>query len=354
MSLLTANEHLNPFRGTKYLLDRVRGAIREMKWRTVQNIKTSNKAKELRANNAISPPAETLILIYNSMFGAPLPLDEFQIPPGCAFTTNRRYWREASAVVFHIPTLRRYHDLRRYPGQLLVGWFMESKLQYPILNNPPFMNRFDFTMSFRRHADIWAPYYFPDFNQPVSTILKPKSKDQLVAVFFSYLGERSGRKTYLQEFMQHIDAHSYGRVLRNRHLSNDSGRTTKLNVLSGYRFNLAFENAIEQDYVTEKFFDPLVAGCVPVYMGAPNIDDYAPGDHCFINAADFNGPKELAEYLLALSKDEDAYNAYHTWRNLPLRSRYCRFLEEQRVHPFLRLCKMIQNRRIQLDCEVKT
>ena len=115
-------------------------------------------------------------------------------------------------------------------------------------------------------------------------------------------------------------------------------------MLSDYKFNLAYENSIEEDYVTEKFFDPLEVGCVPVYPGAPNIDDYAPGDHCYINAADFNGPKELAEYLLALNEDEEAYNAYHAWRHQPPRAQYRRLYEEQRIHPFVRLCKLIKCR----------
>ncbi len=355
--------------GTRYLFGRVRRVFGEMKWTVVQHIKTSKDAKEFLAGNTIgrhsaSPSTKTLILIYNSMFGMTLPLEELQLPTGCAFTANRRYLREASAVVFHIPTLRRPHSLRLHPGQLNVAWFMESGMQHPILNDPQFLNQFDLTMSFRRNADIWTPYYFPDFNQLVSTTsnrnaASPKSKDQLIALFFSYFSELSGRNTYVEEFMQHIDAHSYGRFLRNRTLSNDSGRTTKLKALSGYKFNLAYENSLEKDYVTEKFFDPLEVGCVPVYMGAPNIDDYAPGDHCYINAADFNGPKELAEYLLALNEDEDAYNAYHAWRHLPPRSQYLRFLEEQRTHPFVRLCKLIQNRPrdaalLQLNRKVKT
>lgn len=339
--------------GARKLSGRVRRVFREMKWMVVHHNKTAKNAKALLANNAISPPTKTLILMYNSMFGLPFPFEELQLPPGCAFTVNRRYWREASAVMFHIPTLHRLHGLRRPPGQLWVAWFMESGVQYPILNNPRFMSQFDLTMSFRRQADIWAPCYLPDFNQLVSTTPKPKSKDQVLAFFFSYLGERSGRNAYVQELMRYIDAHSYGRFLRNRPLPNDSGRTTKLDVLSGYKFNLAYENSIEDDYVTEKFFDPLEAGCVPVYLGAPNIDDYAPGDRCYINAADFNGPKKLAEYLLALNEDEEAYNAYQAWRRRPPRAQYRRLDEERRIPPFVRLCKLLQRRSFQPNSDVK-
>lgn len=330
--------------GTRYLCGRIRLVFREWRWAVAHHRQTSPSAKRLLVNAGISHPTRTLILVYNSMYGMPLPLDEMTLPPGCAITTNRRFWRDAAAVVFHIPTLRHLPRVDRPPGQLWVAWFMESGVQYPILNQDPFMRHFDLTMSFRRQADIWTPYYLPDFNPLMHTAPAPKSKDRVVAFFFSYLGERSGRNTYMQEFIQHIDAHSYGRFLRNRRLPQDFGRPTKLHVLAGYKFNLAYENAIEPDYVTEKFFDPLEVGCVPVYMGAPNVDDYAPGDHCYIHAAHFSGPKELAEYLLALNEDQDAYVAYLDWRYRPLRSQYLQLLDQQHLHPFVRLCEQVQAR----------
>ena len=133
--------------------------------------------------------------------------------------------------MFHIPTLRRLHGLRRPPGQLWVAWFLESGVHYPILNDPQFMSRFDLTMSFRRHADIWAPCYLPDFNQLVSTAPKPKSKViKWLRSFFPISANSSGRNAYVQELMHYIDAHGYGRFLRNRPLPMDSGRTTKLHV----------------------------------------------------------------------------------------------------------------------------
>ena len=46
--------------------------------------------------------------------------------------------------------------------------------------------------------------------------------------------------------------------------------------LSRYKFSLAFENSCEPEYVTEKFWQSLVAGTVPVVVGAPNILNFAP------------------------------------------------------------------------------
>ena len=39
------------------------------------------------------------------------------------------------------------------------------------------------------------------------------------------------------------------------------------------KFVLAFENSVCNDYVTEKIYDVFAAGVVPIYLGAPNIDE---------------------------------------------------------------------------------
>ena len=89
-------------------------------------------------------------------------------------------------------------------------------------------------------------------------------------------------------------------------MDQDNGRESKINLYKQYKFVIAFENACATDYVTEKFFDPLIAGAVPIYLGAPNINEFAPGEHCFIHANDFKSPKELADYI------EECYNVIST------------------------------------------
>src|SRR5204863_10198514 len=98
----------------------------------------------------------------------------------------------------------------------------------------------------------------------------PRPKRELAALFMSATRETSGRTAYAAELMRHMEVHSYGSLLRNRRLRDDRGGATKLETIASYRFTLAFENALEEDYVTEKLYDPLVAGSVPVYLGAPD------------------------------------------------------------------------------------
>ncbi|CAG7827099.1 unnamed protein product [Allacma fusca] len=80
-----------------------------------------------------------------------------------------------------------------------------------------------------------------------------------------------------------------------------------------YKFFLAFENSLCEDYVTEKFFASFPVGMVPVTYGLGNYDEIAP-PHSFINALDFPNTKALAEYLLHLDKNDEEYLAYFDWR----------------------------------------
>jgi len=287
----------------------------------------------------MSSGGQTLILLFNTMWGAAPDVEGLDLPNRCELTADKTRFREATAVVFHIPSLQEPLPPAKPPGQVWVAWSMECEVHYPRLRDPRFMSHFDLTMTYRRDADVPVPYYGPDLMPALQGTPRPKTKDRLAALFISNPYDSSGRREVATDLMGYLDVHSYGRELRNRVLDEDRGRATKLEVIANYKFTLAFENAIAPDYVTEKFFDPLVAGSVPVYLGAPNVDQFAPADHCFIDVADFATPRDLAEYLLTLNQDNAAYEEYFAWKKRPLRSSFLRLLAEQREHAFVRLCR---------------
>eukprot|EP00293_Proteomonas_sulcata_P017466 CAMPEP_0184289712 /NCGR_PEP_ID=MMETSP1049-20130417/2092_1 /TAXON_ID=77928 /ORGANISM="Proteomonas sulcata, Strain CCMP704" /LENGTH=138 /DNA_ID=CAMNT_0026596599 /DNA_START=204 /DNA_END=620 /DNA_ORIENTATION=- len=92
----------------------------------------------------------------------------------------------------------------------------------------------------------------------------------------------------------------------------------KVMVMAKYKFGLAIENIPEPDYITEKLFEVIEAGAVPIYLGAPNWREFFPIEHAVIDASDFESPFDLAEYLKSLLADEERYQAYHKWRTEPL------------------------------------
>lgn len=288
--------------------------------------------------------AEPLTILFYNDFWPCRPASVPDCPWPCRLLFEPAALPEADVVVFHIPTLRGTVDVEERPGQLWVGWSMESDVNYPASSSPAFLSQLDLTMTYRRDSDIWVPYLGPEMLEAMRS--PPATKTALApAVYFaSNARDRSGRGQYVAELMQHLQVDSYGRCLCNQTLPDDAGRTTKLETIARYRFTLAFENSITSDYVTEKFFDPLLVGSVPVYLGAPNVADFSPGDRAYIDARSFRGPAELAEYLRFLAAHPESYLEYLAWKSAPLRAGFIQMVEAISVHPICRLAGLAHQR----------
>jgi hypothetical protein len=254
--------------------------------------------------------------------------------------------RRADALVFHIPTTPQPIPLRRVRGQTWVAWSMESDANYPRLADPRFMAQFDLTMTYHRDADVVVSYCRPEDwlgFQPSPVVTHGRERAPAVYMVSSPI-DRSGRTEYARELMRHMPVDSYGKMLRTRDLVADEGRPTKLETIARYRFTLAFENSIARDYVTEKFYDPLLVGSVPVYLGAPNVSDYAPSGGSYIDVRDFANPRQLAHFLLELSCDEARYGQYLEWRERPLGARFLALVQELSGCPWCRLFRLLRER----------
>ena len=351
--------------------DRVRFSIRKEFPRTETGARKTKRAllkqlvfdeiKQQRPQwpsaTAYTSRSRPIILFYNAFFGSAPNAELARLSPQdrAAFVWDRSLFADADAVVFHVPdlvfgspNLRDVASLQRPSGQIWVAWSMESAGNYPVLNSPAFMRRFDLVMSYGRNADIWCPYYPARamWLEALRQALPKKAEMAPVVMFQSAPFNNSHRIEYATELMKHVQVDSYGGVLKNRSLPEaDRGRATKLATIARYKFCLSLENTLEIDYVTEKFFDPLLAGTVPVYRGAPNVDQFAPGKRSFIDASDFSGAAELAIYLKELARDDEAYQQYFAWREEPLLSSFEADLDALRVPVFEKLVDIVKRRR---------
>lgn len=300
-----------------------------------------------RTANKTENDRSPLILMYNSFFGDYPDFDGFNCNTSCRFVTDRSYLSSADAVIFHLPGKYEIGDAVKYPGQLWIALSSESQANTPGANDPRLMRHFDLHMNFTRTADIWCPY-FPKIEvleQSLSIPVAQKHSDRLCVMFQSALNNHSGRNAYAAEMMRHMPVDSYGTFLNNRSITGpDQGPSTKLDIIRFYKFCIAFENTLEEDYVTEKFFQPLLAGTIPVYRGAPNVAQYAPGENCYIDANQFDSPKQLAEYLLHLANDQNAYDAFFDWRSKPLRDEFLSLIAECSTEAFCRLANIVEKR----------
>lgn len=88
-------------------------------------------------------------------------------------------------------------------------------------------------------------------------------------------------------------AQKYVKSIRDLNFANRPGPCDdKIATLSSFRFTLVFENCIFPGYVTEKIFDAMYAGTVPVYLGAPDIQDFVPSE-CFVDFRNYIGFDDL-------------------------------------------------------------
>ncbi len=110
------------------------------------------------------------------------------------------------------------------------------------------------------------------------------------------------------------------------------------------QFCIAMENSNGDWYVTEKIWQAFQAGCLPIYMGAPNFEkDFMPHPKAAI-LYDPNTmtPESLAERLKVLAANDTLYEEHMAWRGMKLRDLspgFQRQVEYGRRHnPECRLC----------------
>jgi len=159
----------------------------------------------------------------------------------------------------------------------------------------------------------------PRIKQPILEALRldPPTHRRGIAMFISDC--RSWRRKYLEELMAYIKIDSYGRCLHNtvmaesREVTNDSNPfDIKIDIIKKkrYKFLIAFDNTVTSEYITEKIWHGYLSQTIPIYYGAPEIYEQVPGNNTFIDGTKFKGPKQLAQYIRKVDKDEKLYQSF--------------------------------------------
>lgn len=78
----------------------------------------------------------------------------------------------------------------------------------------------------------------------------------------------------------------------------------KIKTYLNYDFSFVFENSkTELGGISEKIWDSMAAGCIPIYFGAPNVNEYIP-DECYVDYRQFNNLLSLKIFLQEMSIEE--------------------------------------------------
>lgn len=194
------------------------------------------------------------------------------------------------------------------------------------------LSKYNLLASYYRGSDVVVPYskwvsydseeakYFniKRENLKTSSINYADSKTEFAVMFTSNCDRAPNeRLKYLKELQKFIPVDLFGKC--GKPLPCDYNvRSSKClkSLAKKYKFYLAFENSNCRDYITEKFFDNAFnSDTLPVVLGAHPSDynDLSP-PNSFIHVEDFSSPKELANYLISLDKNDTLYNEYFKWK----------------------------------------
>ncbi|KAJ9576668.1 hypothetical protein L9F63_025438, partial [Diploptera punctata] len=257
----------------------------------------------------------------------------------CYFTEDRRFktLSNLNAFMFYGSKFD-VIDLPLPRNGIAHDWALlheESPKNVPALSHLEVLELFNLTATFSRksHFPITLQYLK---NKDVLTDMKYfvplNKKEELLSDLAPIIYVHSDcstpleRDAYAQELMKYIQVDSYGKCnaiilcysLSDPMKSMDSAEF--LHFISRYKFTLSFENAVCEDYITEKLWRPLIVGSVPIYMGSPSVricscillfsTGLASKQNSAILASDFKSPKELAQYILTLNSNITKYKSH--------------------------------------------
>lgn len=177
--------------------------------------------------------------------------------------------------------------------------------------------------------DIWS-------HNDIQTPHVPLSDVKKAGVFIARnCHSKSNREALVKSLMALMPVDSVSSCLHNFDLADTA---KKIPMMRKYAFYFAFENQRIDDYITEKLWDTFRAGVLPVYFGAPNIQEHVPSNS-IVHVDDFTSVDALAQHLKAILRDPDLYNSYHTWRYKPLPRRFVAKYNFTHVHSQCRVCR---------------
>ena len=170
---------------------------------------------------------------------------------------------------------------------------------------PVWKNSMNWSMNYRLDSEVIHSYGYlktrkslPERNY--SEIYRQKTK--FAAWIVSNCWTYSKRDLFVQRLQEHgVPVDVYGRCGKQR--INDAAEMINKD---HYKFYLSFENSFCTDYITEKFFYYYSFDTLLVVRGGANYNKLLP-EESYINTADFDTFKELADYLKRVNSSEELY-----------------------------------------------
>ena len=255
-------------------------------------------------------------------------------------------------IIFHVKdmpggTMLRELSQNRPLNQVWCYFNKESAYNTINVARKSFDGFFNMTITPKRNSHVFAPYgYYEEKSKHSSHWLKEyqhltifKLSDtldlaskkvqekELLEMDFSFVEKElpivwvvshcnTFRDIYVEKLLQYLPIDIYGTCSLSYKQKKECEKNTYAceSRLRRYKFTLAFENSFCEDYVTEKYWNAIIRGNIPIVLGGSNYDAKIAIPGSFINARLFKSPESLANYINFLLHSEYEYNKYFEWR----------------------------------------
>ena len=187
------------------------------------------------------------------------------------FTFDKQRFEESDIVVFHGRKMPRLDHLKsllksRPTSQRWVWATWESpKLTS---NTTPLNGLFNTTWTYKKDSDIWSPYgTYQQLSEEEMKLNKmsamrdyTQGKSELVAWIVSNCRSKL-RLSFVRELKKYIRVAVFGRCSSIFGQPRSCPKSNTTDCVKKYKFYLAFENALCEDYITEKYWRHLGKIC---------------------------------------------------------------------------------------------
>ena len=202
----------------------------------------------------------------------------------------------------------------------------QKRILYSPENAPINSALFKYRMTFRKETgenfNFQNFFYYPYFREEAESnysveflALKNRKKDKHINFIYSN-SKASLRNSYFQYLSRSFDIDSFGRHMNNmgllenqNHLTVHSRTIEKLNIISRYKFTIAFENSFGDGYISEKIWEPLCVNSIPIYFGHKSVFEYF-NKNKIIYISDKNDFQKSISIIKEIDSSESMYKQY--------------------------------------------
>lgn len=255
------------------------------------------------------------------------------------YTSEGTHDIESAVALVFVPSLSNMGSKppispeKRNPNQVWVFYSLEPPMNfyYSDYLSSDWLNTMNWSMTYRLNSDIFAPY-----GTLKSRADPPKKnygeifdkKTKMAVGLVSHCNAESQRDLYMKQLIRSgLDVDIFGQCGSNLFGGNI------FELVANYKFILAFENCLCEDYITEKVFERYNMDVILVVRGGADYKKLLP-QGTYINTADFKNTSHLTEFLKNTGGDKDLYINYLTRKD-----KYIAYNEDDFGHIFA-LCEL--------------